>query len=172
MIPELALPPFQVFRFQVDFMEVPIDPEDGDSGARVTLCSGSFSECTGLEGTMEAKVIKEGGRNYGAVQRMGPITFATVVLKRGMTRNRDLWNWFSLVGNGAYAYRLAATITMNAPDDVLGLPGAPVAVWRLERALPVKFKAADLNARGTDVGIEELHIAHEGLKLVPRGGGG
>jgi hypothetical protein len=30
----------------------------------------------------------------------------------------------------------------------------------------VKFKAADLNARGTEVGIEELHLAHEGLTLI------
>ena len=38
--------------------------------------------------------------------------------------------------------------------------------WALRRALPVKFKAADLDARGTEIGIEELHLAHEGLVLV------
>jgi hypothetical protein len=32
--------------------------------------------------------------------------------------------------------------------------------------MPIKFKTADLNAKGTEVGIEELHIAHEGLTLV------
>jgi hypothetical protein len=31
----------------------------------------------------------------------------------------------------------------------------------------VKFKAADLNAKNTEVGIEELHLAHEGLTLLP-----
>ena len=45
--------------------------------------------------------------------------------------------------------------------------GDPVLVWVVERALPVKFKAADLNARGGEVGIEELHLAHEGLRLEP-----
>ena len=44
--------------------------------------------------------------------------------------------------------------------------------WVLERALPVKFKAADLNAKGTEVGIEELHLAHEGLRLELPGAGG
>jgi hypothetical protein len=29
--------------------------------------------------------------------------------------------------------------------------------------MPVKFKFADLNAKGTEVGIEELHLVHEGL---------
>jgi phage tail-like protein len=44
--------------------------------------------------------------------------------------------------------------------------GDPVLTWALHRALPVKFKAADLNGKGSEVGIEELHLAHEGLSLV------
>lgn len=155
--PEWA--PFQVFRFHVEFSGVSLEGAATD-GAATNLCGGAFSECTGLEATMEPKVIKEGGRNYGAAQRMGQVTFATVVLKRGMTRNRDLWKWFWLVGQGAYAFRLNARIRME--DEA----GNEVLVWQLERAMPVKFKAADLNAKGSDVGIEELHIAHEGLKLL------
>ncbi len=154
------LAPFHVFRFQVDFVEDALTGPTKETKA--PLCSGAFSECTGLEATMEPKVIKEGGRNYGVSQRAGPVTFATVVLKRGMTTNRHLWKWFELVSNGAYAYRLAATITM------LGLDGKPVLTWRLARCMPVKFKAADLNAKSTDVGIEELHLAHEGLTLVEK----
>jgi phage tail-like protein len=95
------------------------------------------------------------------VQRSGPVTFATVILKRGMTTTRDLYKWFELVGNGSYAYRLAATITM------FNSLGAGVLSWKLEKALPVKFKAADLNAKNTEIGIEELHLAHEGLSLLP-----
>jgi phage tail-like protein len=64
------------------------------------------------------------------------------------------------VAGGAYAYRLSAEITMQ------DLEGRPVLTWKLARALPIKFKAADLNARGTEVGIEELHLAHEGLSLI------
>jgi phage tail-like protein len=158
--PEWA--PFQVFRFHVEFSAVSLEGAATD-GATKNLCGGAFSECTGLEATMEPKVIKEGGRNYGAAQRMGQVTFATVVLKRGMTKNRDLWKWFWLVGQGAYAFRLNARIRME--DEA----GNEVLVWQLERAMPVKFKAADLNAKGSDVGIEELHIAHEGLRLLRPG---
>jgi phage tail-like protein len=154
---ENQLDPMHVFRFQVDFNQ---DPLSGANSGPVKLCSGAFSDCTGLEASMEPKVIKEGGRNYGVVQRSGPVTFATVILKRGMTTTRDLWHWFDLVGNRAYAYRLAATITM------FDAAGKGVLSWKLDKALPVKFKAADLNAKGTDVGIEELHLAHEGLSLL------
>jgi phage tail-like protein len=151
--------PLHVFRFHVHFQTDSLDM--ADSGSDRALCSGAFSDCTGLEATMEPKVIKEGGGNYGAVQRAGPVTFATVILKRGFTATRDLWNWFELLNNqGAYHYRLAAIINMY---DVAG---NAVLAWRLERAMPVKFKAADLNARGTEIGIEELHLAHEGLSFV------
>ena len=109
---------------------------------------------------MEPKVIKEGGRNYGPAQRVGPVTFSTVVLKRGMTLSRDLWRWFELVQSGAYAYRLDVTISM------MNTAGREVLAWKLLRALPVKFKAADMNSTRADLAIEELHLAHEGLLLA------
>lgn len=155
---ENQLAPWHVFRFQVDFET---DPLGGGANTPVPLCSGAFAECTGLEATMEPKVIKEGGNNYGAIQRCGPVTFATVVLKRGMTATRDAFKWFELVGNGKYAYRLAATITM------FDTSGKGVLSWKLARALPVKFKSADLNAKNTEIGVEELHLAHEGLSVLP-----
>ncbi|HEX8774566.1 MAG TPA: phage tail protein [Pyrinomonadaceae bacterium] len=157
---ENSLAPLQVFNFQVDFYEDPLN-SDNASTKNLYLCGGAFSECTGLEATMEPKVIKEGGRNYGAAQRAGPVTFATVVLKRGLTTNKDLWTWFELINReGKYAYRLAAHLTVkNAARRT-------VMVWKLINAMPLKFKAADLNAKGTDVGIEELHLAHEGLERI------
>jgi phage tail-like protein len=88
------------------------------------------------------------------------VSFATVVLKRGMTATRDLWNWFQLVGGGAYSYRLSAEIEMQDAS------GNAAITWGLDRCMPVKFKAADLNAKGNEAGIEELHLAHEGLRLI------
>lgn len=156
---ESTLAPLHVFRFQVDFETDSLSEDPGSDP--VPLCSGAFSECTGLEATMEPKVIKEGGRNYGANQRAGQITFATVILKRGMTTTRDLWKWFELVSTGGYAYRVKVTIKMFDfdQDEVL-------LTWQLDRALPIKFKTADLNAKNSEVGIEELHLAHEGLQLI------
>jgi phage tail-like protein len=159
-----ALTPLHVFRFQVDFVDDSL--ASGAQGQAEPMCSGAFAECTGLEATMEPKVIKEGGRNDGALQRVGPVTHATVVLKRGMTATSQLWQWFALVSGGAYSRRLSATVTIS--DHA----GNRVLAWKLRRALPVKFKAADLNARGTEVGIEELHLVHEGLSQATTSGGG
>ena len=61
---------------------------------------------------MEPKTIKEGGRNYGTAQRAGGITFATVVLKRGVSTDRGMWQIFNAVASGQFAPRLQVTITL------------------------------------------------------------
>lgn len=152
-----GLAPLHVFRFHVRFRR---DGFGSASKDEVPLCGGAFAECRGLEASMEPKLIKSGGLNYGAAQRMGAVSFSTVVLQRGVTSARDLWQWFQLVNGQAYAFRLAVEIDLH---DSAGLP---VMTWKLVRALPVRFKAADFNARGNEVGVEELHLAHEGLHLL------
>jgi phage tail-like protein len=158
---DVALYPLTLFRFQVEFERVQL--KDSKPQGAASICNGAFAECSGLEATMEPKVIKSGGWNYGSPQRAGPTTFATVVLKRGMTTTRDLWKWFSHVNEtGKFAFRLNVTIRVAGPDQQL--PGDAVTI-RLFRALPIKFKCADLNARASEVGIEELHLAHEGMSI-------
>ena len=158
-----ALP---VFRFRVDFYKS--TENAGQRGDRQPLCSGMFSECSGLEATMEAKAIKVGGQNYGAVQRAGRVNFSTVILRRGVTTTTHLWKWFELLGTGGYAYRLDAEVVMLDIDS--DTEGAGVMTWKLRKALPTKFKAAELNAKATDVGVEELHFVHEGMSLQSAGG--
>lgn len=152
MSSEESLPLVSAFRFHVTFRAT----EGG--GSTIDVCSGAFAECSGLEATMEPKVIKVGGLNYGAVQRAGPVSFATVILKRGMTSTRHLFEWFQDVAGGAHAHRRNAEIAMQDPA------GQTVLTWGLDRCLPVKFKAGDLNAKTGEVAIEELHLAHEGLR--------
>jgi phage tail-like protein len=149
-----AMPPIPVFRFWLEIAPASAD----DKGP--TWSQAAFSECTGLEATMEPKVIKEGGRNYGAVQRIGPVTFGTVVLKRGLTRDARLWEWFAASARQLPALRRNVTIEIRSPS--MAETGA-VQRWTLVRALPIKLKVPDLSARATEVGIEELHLAHEGM---------
>lgn len=162
--------PLYTFRFEVSFTEAPLNKQA--SQVMDPPLAGAFSECTGLEATMEPKVIKAGGHNHGAIQRAGPVTFATVVLKRGISRDGALIRWFEQVANGNYGHRCTVRIHLKGPPEQPGAEPPIVFAWRLERALPIKFKAADLNARATDVGIEELHLAHEGLFIETRSTGG
>ena len=106
---------------------------------------------------MEPKVIKEGGRNYGAAQRAGGTAFSTVVLKRGISTNQNLYQIFNTLATGTFAPRMQVTI------NVFDVNGVAVMAWQLAKAMPIKYKFSDLNSRNSEVGIEELHLAHEGL---------
>jgi phage tail-like protein len=142
------------------------DGSDGSGGGgSIPLCGGSFSECTGIEATMEPKAIKAGGVNFGEIQRAGRVSFATVILKRGVVGGPHLWRWFELLASGAYACRMDVEVTLLHPEGEGAIMG-----WRMSRALPTKFKAADLNAKANEVAIEELHFVHEGLSLTGSSG--
>ena len=86
-----------------------------------------------------------------------------MVLKRGMTSSRDLWTWFYNAVQGssgpAWGERLTVFIKLQGAD------GRTRLCWKLDRAMPVKFRASDLHGAGTELAIEELHLAHEGLSV-------
>lgn len=151
--------PLHGFRFKVDF-ETVILP--ATSGQARTVCKGAFSEISGMEATMEPFAISEGGRSWGQHQRVGRTTFSTVILKRGITTTRHLWNIFQQVNKDkAWAARMKVTITLQNIEGVAKMS------WTLENALPVKMKLADLNASGGEIAVEELHLVHEGLVENP-----
>lgn len=163
-------PLLHVFRFRVDFYEDRV--EGKPKGGAVPLCGGRFSECSGLEATMEPKVIRAGGHNYGDFQRAGRVSFGTVVLKRGLTPTQHLWRWFDLVAGGKTALRLKARLVHVARGDADPETSDGLLTWELRNALPVKFKAATYDSSGAEIGVEELHFVHEGLSLVKGSGGG
>lgn len=142
--------PLPLFRFKVSFYTG--SGEDAGIG-------GFFSECTGIEASMEPKVVAEGGRNFGPVQLPGKVTFSTVVLKRGVLAGGALWSWFREVGCGDYRRRCQVEISLLDENS------EPVLTWLFRNALPVKFRGGEFNAQKSEVGIEELHFVHEGLSL-------
>lgn len=148
--------PFTAFNFAVE-ISVP-----GVSGQ---LCKAAFQECDGLEMTMDAKTIREGGNNTRQIRLVGPVTYGQLTLKRGMTPSFDLWRWFTAaLEPGKVRTRGETTVVLLAPDG-----RTERARFVLKRCLPVKLKAPALNGKDGTVAIEEMQIAYESLALVPPG---
>ena len=72
----------------------------------------------------------------------------------------NLYDWINQVRNGDANARRNVTISLLSEDL-----SAAVLTWKLLRAWPVKYSFADLNAKGTDVAIEELVLAYERLEM-------
>ncbi len=139
----------------------------GSSDSNTTLGDGSFQDCTGLEVEMDVQEYLEGGRNDGVIRRVGRAKYQNVVLKRGMFHasggevNRELWQWLQDVVSGVRpVVRFDGVIQVRSTGENV------VAVWRFDRGLPARVKGPELNAKTGEIAIEELHIAHEGLRLV------
>jgi phage tail-like protein len=148
--------PFTSFNFRVE-----ITLEDGAE----PLCDAAFSECDGLEMTMDVKTIREGGNNGMQIRLTGPTTYGTVTLKRGMTTGFDLWRWFDRVQQEP-GLRANAEIVLLAPNGIFER-----ARFHLKRCLPAKVKAPPLNAKDGILAIEELQLVYEALTLKEGGGG-
>lgn len=153
--------PFTAFNFAVEFQ---LENVTGVEGA---VCAGAFSECDGLEMTMDVKTIREGGNNTRQIRLTGPVNFGTLTLKRGMTANLDLWRWFAtLFEPGRGGLRAQGTVTIFAPEHQDHTNER--ARFQLDGCLPVKLKAPPLNAKDGMVAIEELQVAYESMRLVLR----
>ncbi len=143
--------PFSAFNFAVE-IHVPGGPKQ--------VCGAAFAECDGLEMSMEVKTIREGGNNNQQTRLTGPVSFGQLVLKRGMTKSFDLWDWFDAVQKKP-ELRVDVEVVVFAADGV-----SKRVSFQLSRCVPVKLKAPALNAREGAVAIEELQLAYETLTLV------
>jgi phage tail-like protein len=143
--------PFTAFNFSIEI-------STADDAAQ--LCSAAFSDCDGLEMTMDVKSIREGGNNSRQIRLSGPLNFGQLTLKRGMTANFDLWDWFNAVMIDP-SLRANAEVVMLAPD------GSERVRFLLDRCVPVKLKAPALNAKDGVVAVEELQVAYESIRLKP-----
>ena len=116
-----------------------------------------FSECCGL--TAETAVIeyREGNEVAGVRKLAGLTKFAAITLKRGITKDRDMWNWYKNIINGN-------TDRRNGSIVLLGNDRAPVARWNFRNGWPAKWEGPHLKAKGNEVAIETLEIEHEGLE--------
>jgi len=168
-----ASPLLRAFQFQVKLLQSPFgiegnedDPTSALGLSGTPLADGAFQECSGLDVELDVQELVEGGRNDGVIRRVGRAKFQPLILKRGMfytddAVNSDLWDWLQDISSGVRPVR-----RYDGVIEVMSVGLDVVARWIFERGLPTKLTGPQLNARTGEVAIEELHIAHEGLKLV------
>jgi len=122
---------------------------------------GAFRECTGLGSENEVVEYKASGeKGEFVIQKVpGRMKWNNVTLKRGITKDMDLWKWRALVERGEIdKARTHGTITMFNQE------GTAIAKWEFLRAWPSKLTGPAANATNNEVGIEEMEITHEGYK--------
>lgn len=153
--------PFTTFNFRIALQVA--------GPKKLPLCGGEFSECDGLELSLEPKTIREGGNNARPIHLVGPVSYGQLTLKRGMTSDFGLWEWFEAVqGPGGSGVRASGEISIQSTDG-FAEARTPRVTFKLTGCLPIKLKMPGLNAKDGGIAVEELQVAYESLSRVVSG---
>lgn len=129
-----------------------VDLGDGSGDLPV----GSFRRVRGLGASIETVEHREGNDpQLGTRKLPGLRHYDNVVLKRGISGDRRLWQWIAAEPPA----RRTVTITM------LDRARTPVLRFVLHNAWPCRYTGPALDTKGHDIAIESIELCHEGLAV-------
>jgi phage tail-like protein len=119
-----------------------------------------FREASGMSFTTDATEYREGSDPDLHVRKlMGLRKYANITLKRGVTRNTELWRWYEAVVNGDDDRRNGAIVMRDEHQ-------APVLRWQFVGGWICKYESSALNATDSQVAVETVEIVVEKCHLV------
>jgi phage tail-like protein len=121
-----------------------------------------FQEISGIGMEVTVAEYRPGNARENSVMKITGLNKATdVTMKRGVIGSLDLYNWLNDIRNGSPNALRTVVIQLQSEDHT-----AVVQEWKLLRARIIKHTSGPLNAKGTDVAMEELVVAYERLEMA------
>jgi phage tail-like protein len=118
---------------------------------------GAFAECSGLSAEYDVFEYAEGGQLDFVHKFRGGLKYPNLVLKRGITYETAFLDWFMNIAQTDREKRGNVTLVL------LGEDGQKVRSWSFISAFPVKWTGPSLSSKSTNIAMETLEIAHQGL---------
>jgi phage tail-like protein len=115
-----------------------------------------FKGVAGLRYETETVPVRAGGVNDTTYNLVGATKWTNLVFKQGFTKSSALIQWRQEWMQGKMN-RIGGTITQL--DTAL----KPQAQWTFVRGWPCKWDIAEFDASKSELAIETLEIAHDGL---------
>ena len=120
-----------------------------------------FQECSAIGMEVAVAEYRNGNDRFNSVRKITGLNKALdVTLKRGVIGSLSLYQWLHAIRNGDQAAARTVRIHLQNEDRT-----ATVVTWTLLEARIIKHTSGPLNAKGTDVAMEELTLAYERLEL-------
>jgi phage tail-like protein len=152
-------------------------PNDSFDAERITAATflvevdgveiGRFMEVSGLEVSVGVEEVEEGGENNYVHKLPGRMTWPNITLKRGITQNDTLLEWFSKSSGEQFAANGNRLTRSTAAITLLGPAAQRLRAWEFDGAFPVKWKGPDFAVSSSDMAVEELEITHHGFRAKP-----
>ena len=119
-----------------------------------------FTECVGLTSDSDVIEYREGTDPTATPRKIpGLRRFGNIVLRRGLSQDRGLWEWRKKALDGQVERRSGAIVLLDESRK-------PAMRWEFSEGWPARWEGPTLNARVSEIAIETLEIAHEGLRMV------
>jgi phage tail-like protein len=142
--------PYVQFNFLVDLQTGNTDGPDA-----------GFQEISGIGMEVTVAEYRNGNEKENSVRKITGMNKATdVTMKRGVIGSLSLYQWLNQIRNGDQNALRNVVIQLQNEDHT-----AVVQTWKLLRARIIKHTSGPLNAKGTDVAMEELVVAYERLEM-------
>jgi len=136
--------PYAQFNFLVDF----------GNGTRA-----GFQECSGLHAQATVADYRHVTEKENSVRKVPGLNKSTnVTLKRGIVDSQSLSGWLNDIREANKAALRTVVIRLQNEDH------KTVEKWKLRRARISKHNSGPMNAKGTDVAMEELTLAYGRLE--------
>lgn len=135
--------PYRAYNFKLDI-------------AGVT--EGHFTECTGLGVKVESIRYREAGNNQVVRHVPGPVDYASVTLRYGLTSSRELWEWLMTGVRGRVERKNVSIIMLDSEGS------NEVTRWNLTDAWPSEWRGAPLDALNREIAIESLTLVFDSLE--------
>jgi phage tail-like protein len=134
--------PYGGFRFRVEILGLQV---------------GGFTEVSGLDREVTLEDFREGGVNDHTHKLATVTKYQNLTLKRGIADALELWQWQQDVVNGKIERRQVTIVLID-------VSGRDTWRWVVEKAYPVKWSGASLNAKTNEVFVETVEFAHHGIR--------
>ena len=132
------LQPYRSFNFRVEI--------DG-------IAEAQFAEVVVPDAEIAVVEYREGGDPTSAARKLpGRVRYGNLVLKRGVTADLSLYQWFRALVNGDFQPRNAVIVLLDAERQ-------PVRRWLARDTWPAKYTGPTLTAAADEVAIETMELA-------------
>jgi phage tail-like protein len=118
------------------------------------------SEVSGLDMELDVIEYRDGNAQTFSTQKMSGLRKSgDVTIKKGIfADDKDYYTWFNEV---AMNTPVRKDVTISLLDE----EHAPVMTWKLINAWPKKISSPDMKSDSSEVAIETMEIAHEGVSI-------
>lgn len=122
------------------------------------ISEGHFTECSGLSVKVESIPYREAGANQIVRKIPGPVDYASVTLKYGVTSSRELWDWLLTAVNGKVERKNVSIILLDSEGTNEAMR------WNLHDAWPSEWQGAGLNTTDRAIAIDTLTLVFDSLE--------